>query len=81
MPIHLEKDQAHSETDALEEISKQIRTTDSDDESAKNLVDKLFFNEKKYDLGEVGRYKINYSLGLNIAPDKTVLIKKISYAL
>jgi DNA-directed RNA polymerase subunit beta len=72
----LEKDSAHSETDALEEISKQIRTTDSDDESAKNLVDKLFFNEKKYDLGEVGRYKINYRLGLKIPSNKTVLDKE-----
>ena len=45
-------------SDALEEISKQLKPSDQDDESAKNLVDKLFFNEKKYDLGEVGRYKL-----------------------
>jgi len=72
----LNKDAAQSESDALEEISKQLRPMDTDDESAKNLVDKLFFNEKKYDLGEVGRYKINYRLGLNIPSDKTVLTKE-----
>lgn len=72
----LNKDSAQSETDALEEISKQLKPSDTDDETAKNLVDKLFFNEKKYDLGEVGRYKINYRLGLNIPSDKTVLTKE-----
>ncbi len=72
----LNKDSAQSETDALEEISKQLKPSETDDETAKNLVDKLFFNEKKYDLGEVGRYKINYRLGLNIASDKTVLTKE-----
>ncbi|MCI0717070.1 MAG: DNA-directed RNA polymerase subunit beta [Chlorobi bacterium] len=71
----LNKDIAQSEVDALEQISEQLRP-DQDDESAKNLVDKLFFNEKKYDLGEVGRYKLNYKLGLNIQSDKTVLTKE-----
>jgi DNA-directed RNA polymerase subunit beta len=71
----LNKDIAQSEIDALEQISEQLRP-DQDDESAKNLVDKLFFNEKKYDLGEVGRYKLNYKLGLNIPSDKTVLTKE-----
>ena len=72
----LNKDAAQSESDALEEISKQLKPSDTDDESAKNLVDKLFFNEKKYDLGEVGRYKINYRLGLNIESERTVLTKE-----
>lgn len=71
----LNKDAAQSEIDALEQISEQLRP-DQDDESAKNLVDKLFFNEKKYDLGEVGRYKLNYKLGLDIPSDKTVLTKE-----
>jgi DNA-directed RNA polymerase subunit beta len=71
----LNKDAAQSEVDALEQISEQLRP-DQDDESAKNLVDKLFFNEKKYDLGEVGRYKLNYKLHLQIPPDKTVLTKE-----
>lgn len=71
----LNKDAAQSEIDALEAISEQLRP-DQEDESAKNLVDKLFFNEKKYDLGEVGRYKLNYKLNLNIPSDKTVLTKE-----
>lgn len=71
----LNKDAAQSEIDALEQISEQLRP-DQDDESAKNLVDKLFFNEKKYDLGEVGRYKLNYKLNLDIPSDKTVLTKE-----
>jgi DNA-directed RNA polymerase subunit beta len=71
----LNKDAAQSEIDALEQISEQLRP-DQDDESAKNLVDKLFFNEKKYDLGEVGRYKLNYKLHLSIPSDKTVLTKE-----
>ncbi len=72
----LTKDVSQSESDALEEISRQLRSIEADDETAKNLVDKLFFNEKKYDLGEVGRYKINYRLGLDIPSDKTVLTKE-----
>lgn len=72
----LAKDDAQSEVEALEQISEQIRPVEGDDETAKNLVDKLFFNEKKYDLGAVGRYKINYRLGLDIAADKTVLTKE-----
>ncbi|NOS83732.1 MAG: DNA-directed RNA polymerase subunit beta, partial [Ignavibacteria bacterium] len=71
----LNKDAAQSEIDALEQISEQLRP-DQDDESAKNLVDKLFFNEKKYDLGEVGRYKLNYKLHLDIPANKTVLTKE-----
>jgi DNA-directed RNA polymerase subunit beta len=73
----INKDAAQSESDALEEIYKQLRTSEAfDDESAKNLVEKLFFNPKKYDLGEVGRYKINYRLGLNIPSNNTVLTKE-----
>ncbi|MGH2575822.1 MAG: DNA-directed RNA polymerase subunit beta, partial [Ignavibacteria bacterium] len=73
----INKDAAQSESDALEEIYKQLKTTEAfDDESAKNLVEKLFFNPKKYDLGEVGRYKINYRLGLNIPATDTVLTKE-----
>lgn len=70
----LNKDATSSDVDALEQISEQLRP--EDDETAKNLVEKLFFNEKKYDLGEVGRYKLNYRLGLNIPSDKTVLTQE-----
>jgi len=73
----INKDTSQSESDALEEIYKQLRTSEAfDDESAKNLVEKLFFNPKKYDLGEVGRYKINFRLGLNIPSDVTVLTRE-----
>ena len=41
-------------------------------ESARSYIEKLFFNTKKYDLGNVGRYKINYKLGLNIDPHITI---------
>ncbi|MCX7878365.1 MAG: DNA-directed RNA polymerase subunit beta, partial [Ignavibacteria bacterium] len=68
------KDATSSEVDALEQLSEQIRP--EDDETAKTLVDKLFFNEKKYDLGEVGRYKLNYKLGLSIPSNVTVLTKE-----
>jgi DNA-directed RNA polymerase subunit beta len=73
----ISRDTSQSETDALEEIYRQLRTSEAfDDESAKNLVEKLFFNPKKYDLGEVGRYKINFRLGLNISPEITVLTRE-----
>ena len=48
-------------------------TIDADAESAKSYIEKLFFNPKKYDLGSVGRYKINYKLGLKIDPHITIL--------
>lgn len=47
--------------------------TDTEGESAKSYIEKLFFNPKKYDLGSVGRYKINYKLGLKIDPETTIL--------
>src|SRR5690606_23125202 len=46
---------------------------ESDAETAKSYIEKLFFNPKKYDLGSVGRYKINYKLGLKIDPHITIL--------
>jgi DNA-directed RNA polymerase subunit beta len=48
-------------------------SSDSEGESAKSYIEKLFFNPKKYDLGSVGRYKINYKLNLNIDPHITIL--------
>lgn len=70
----LNKDAAQSEIDALEQISEQLRP-DQDDESAKNLVDKLFFNEKKYDLGEAAQAGMKKG-HLDIPADKTVLTKE-----
>ena len=53
--------------------SKSQVMMEAEGESAKSYIEKLFFNPKKYDLGDVGRYKINYKLGLKIAPEITIL--------
>ena len=73
----IQKDIASSEADALEAIYKQLRAGDAPDlDTAKNLIDRLFFNPKRYDLGDVGRYRINSKLNLSIAPDVTTLTKE-----
>ena len=73
----IQKDIASSEADALEAIYKQLRAGDAPDlDTAKNLIDKLFFNPKRYDLGDVGRYRINSKLNLNIDPEVTTLTKE-----
>ncbi len=60
----ISKDIVRSEEDALGAIYKQLRSGDAPDlETAKTLIDRLFFNEKRYDLGDVGRYRINSKLG------------------
>ncbi|NOZ56424.1 MAG: DNA-directed RNA polymerase subunit beta, partial [Calditrichaeota bacterium] len=70
----LRKDQARSEEDALEAIYRQLRSGEAPDlDTARQLLDRLFFNPKRYDLGLVGRYRINRKLGLNIPENKTVL--------
>jgi DNA-directed RNA polymerase subunit beta len=70
------KDAARSEEDALEAIYKQLRSGDAPDlETAKNLVDRLFFNEKRYDLGDVGRNRMNSKLGLSVPLTTTTLTK------
>ena len=71
------KDAARSEEDALGAIYRQLRSGDAPDlDTAKNLIDRLFFNEKRYDLGDVGRYRINGKLGLNIPVTTTTLTKQ-----
>jgi len=71
------KDDAHSEQDALEMIYKQMRSGEAPDlETARGLIDRLFFNPKRYDLGEVGRFRINQKLGLDIPPDVTTLTRE-----
>lgn len=55
---------------------KSASLMESESESARSYIEKLFFNTKKYDLGEVGRYKINYKLGTNIDPHVTVLTQE-----
>ncbi len=62
----LAKDPSSSEIEAVNHIYKQLRGTDPpDDETARGIIDKLFFSDKRYNLGEVGRYKINRKLGLS----------------
>ncbi len=70
------RDSARSEEDALEAIYRQLRSGDAPDlETAKNLIDRLFFNPKRYDLGDVGRHRLNAKLNLNIAETITTLTK------
>ena len=61
----LNKDTSNSELEAVQHIYRQLRGTDApDNETARGIIDKLFFSDKRYDLGEVGRYKINRKLNL-----------------
>ena len=73
----LQKDPCNSEKEAVLHIYRQLRNAEPPDEAtARDVIDKLFFSEKRYDLGEVGRYRINKKLGLNIEMDVTVLTKE-----
>jgi DNA-directed RNA polymerase subunit beta len=73
----ISKDIVRSEEDALGAIYKQLRSGDAPDlDTAKTLIDRLFFNEKRYDLGDVGRYRINSKLGLDIPVSTTTLTKQ-----
>jgi DNA-directed RNA polymerase subunit beta len=73
----ISKDAVRSEEDALTAIYKQLRSGDAPDlETAKTLIDRLFFNEKRYDLGDVGRYRLNSKLGLEIPVTTTTLTKQ-----
>lgn len=73
----LNKDTSNSELEAVQHIYRQLRGSDApDDETARGIIDKLFFSDKRYDLGEVGRYKINRKLGLDIDLDTKVLTKQ-----
>lgn len=70
----LVKDTSRNREDALEVIYRQLRSSDPPDlETAEGLLDKLFFNPKKYDLGVVGRFRINEKLGLEIPIEHTTL--------
>jgi DNA-directed RNA polymerase subunit beta len=72
----LNKDTANSELEAVQHIYRQLRGADApDDETARGIIDKLFFSDKRYDLGEVGRYKINRKLNLDFALDQKTLTK------
>ncbi len=72
-----QKDATNSEKEAISYIYKQLRNADPvDDASAKEVILNLFFSEKRYDLGEVGRYRINHKLGLDTDPSIRVLTKE-----
>ncbi len=73
----LAKDPTHSESEALEQIYALLRPGDAPNlETARQQLQKLFFNPKRYDLGRVGRYKINQRLGLKIDSNHTVLTEE-----
>lgn len=73
----LQKDTANSEKEAVEFIYRQLRNAEPpDEETARGIIEKLFFSDKRYDLGEVGRYRINRKLNLDIAEDTKVLTKQ-----
>ena len=73
----LQKDTANSEKEAVEFIYRQLRNAEPpDEETARGIIDKLFFSDKRYDLGDVGRYRINKKLGLNVNSDIKVLTKE-----
>jgi len=73
----LNKDTSNSELEAVQHIYRQLRGSDApDDETARGIIEKLFFSDKRYDLGEVGRYKINRKLELDQENDKKVLSKE-----
>jgi DNA-directed RNA polymerase subunit beta len=73
----IRKDPAKSENEALELIYRQLRSGDAPDiETARTLVDRFFFNPKRYDLGLVGRYRLNKKLNLEIDLELTVLTKE-----
>ncbi|UBM60948.1 DNA-directed RNA polymerase subunit beta [Marinilongibacter aquaticus] len=70
----LQKDSSNSEKEAVEQIYRQLRNTEAPDEAtAREIIQGLFFSEKRYDLGEVGRYRINTKLNLETELDKRVL--------
>ena len=72
----LQKDPSSSELEAVTQIYRQLRGTDPpDEETARGIIDKLFFSDKRYNLGEVGRYKINKKLELDIDLNTLVLTK------
>ena len=73
----LQKDPSNSEIDAVRHIYRQLRSAEpADDTSAREVINNLFFSEKRYDLGEVGRYRLNKKLGLTTSTDIRVLTKE-----
>ncbi len=70
----LQKDNSNSEKEAVEQIYRQLRNSEAPDEqTARDIIHNLFFSDKRYDLGEVGRYRINKKLSLSLSSDVRVL--------
>ncbi|WP_322971801.1 DNA-directed RNA polymerase subunit beta [Faecalibacter sp. LW9] len=73
----LQKDPTNTEKEAVEYIYRQLRNAEPpDEETARGIIEKLFFSDQRYSLGEVGRYRLNKKLGLNISEDIQVLTKE-----
>ena len=73
----LQKDPSNSEKEAITYVYRQLRNADpADDASAREVINGLFFSDKRYDLGDVGRYRINRKLNLSIDPEIRVLTKE-----
>lgn len=73
----LQKDPTNSEKEAVEHIYRQLRNAEPpDEETARGIIDKLFFSDQRYNLGDVGRYRMNKKLGLDIDMSKQVLTKE-----
>jgi DNA-directed RNA polymerase subunit beta len=73
----LNKDTSNNEVEAVQHIYRALRGSDApDNETARGIIEKLFFSDKRYDLGEVGRYKINKKLGIDLGTIVKVLTKE-----
>jgi DNA-directed RNA polymerase subunit beta len=74
---YFQKDPCNSEKEAVLHIYRQLRNSEPPDEAtARDVIDKFFFSDKRYDLGEVGRYRINKKLLLNTEWTQKFLQKK-----
>ncbi|MAU89199.1 MAG: DNA-directed RNA polymerase subunit beta [Flavobacteriaceae bacterium] len=73
----LQKDPTNSEKEAVEHIYRQLRNAEPpDEETARGIIDKLFFSDQRYNLGDVGRYRMNKKLGNDVDMENQVLTKK-----
>ena len=73
----LQKDPTNSEKEAVEHVYRQLRNAEPpDEETARGIIDKLFFSDQRYNLGEVGRYRMKKKLGLDIEMDNQDLTKE-----
>ena len=73
----LQKDPTNTEKEAVEHVYRQLRNAEPpDEETARGIIDKLFFSDQRYNLGEVGRYRMNKKLGLDINMENLVLTKQ-----